>query len=100
MRLCRRCLAALTLVVLLSAPAGGAPLASEARKPESEPSRADIAGDVLMARPLRAIRLVMGAIIFPIARPSAKLLGDGDWAMDVCLRDPAADLVDPSLGDF
>jgi hypothetical protein len=100
MRLGRRWLAVLSWVVLVSAPAGAAPLASEARQPESAPSQARIAGDVLLARPLRAMRLVMGAIMFPIAWPTAKLLGDGDWAMDVCLRDPAADLVDPPLGDL
>jgi len=100
MRSFRSRLAVVGGALLLSAPAGVAGSASEMHRAESRPSRARVAGDILFARPVRAVRLVMGLIVLPIAWPTAELLGDADWAVDVCVRDPLSDLVDRPLGDL
>ncbi len=63
-----------------------------------EPTFAQKSGDLLLSRPISAVRLVAGVVMLPIAWPVAALLGDADWALDVCVRDPYEYLVERPLG--
>lgn len=96
-----RGLAALVLLAALAQPAF-AQDPNEIPPPplptREEPGLAQKTGDLLLSRPLSAVRLVAGVVALPIAWPVAALLGDGGWALDVCLVEPYEYLVERPLG--
>jgi hypothetical protein len=63
-----------------------------------EPTNLQRAGDLLFLRPLLAVRLVVGVAMLPLAWPTAALLGDSEWALDVCVSDPAERLFRRPIG--
>lgn len=63
-----------------------------------EPTFVQKTGDVLFLRPLLAVRLVFGVVALPLAWPTAALLGDSDWALEVCIREPGRRLFVKPIG--
>jgi hypothetical protein len=63
-----------------------------------EPTVLQQAGDLLVLRPLLAVRLVVSVATLPLAWPTAALLGDSDWALEVCVREPAERLFGRPIG--
>jgi hypothetical protein len=96
----------LTLLLVLAVLLGtGLPVAAErteGRPPEplpiSEPTTLQKTGDVLIARPLLALRFVVAVVSFPIAWPVGAVLGDSGWAVEACLKAPWNQLVDRPIG--
>jgi len=97
-------LAAVTLALALATPAFAAEQAPDDMRPPApvptreEPTALQKAGDVLLLRPLLAVRLLAGVVALPLAWPTAFVLGDPDWAVDACVREPADRLFGRPLG--
>ena len=98
----RRSLVAGLILALALAGLADAQSPSEVRVPpiptSEEPTTLQQAGDLVILRPLLAVRLVVGVAMLPLAWPTAALLGDSDWAIDVCVRDPADRLFGRPIG--
>ena len=102
-RRARGILAILLLVWVLALPSVGASAEHGTPPlplPVREASPMHQVADVVLARPLSAVRLVVGAALLPLAWPVAAVLGDADWAVDVCIRDPANHLLHRPLGEL
>jgi len=65
-----------------------------------EPTVLQKAGDVVILRPLLFVRLVVGVAALPLAWPTAALLGDSDWALEACVREPAHRLFARPIGQL
>ena len=94
--------AGLVLTLALSAVVSAEP-PSQMRPPaplptREEPTALQKTGDVILLRPLLAVRLVFGVAALPLAWPTAALLGDASWALDVCVREPGHRLFGRPLG--
>ena len=94
--------AGLVLMLALSAVASAEP-PSEMRPPAPLPTREEPTvlqktGDVILLRPLLAVRLAFGVAALPLAWPTAALLGDSDWALEICVREPVHRLVARPIG--
>ena len=98
----RSLLALGTLLLVLASPAV-AQEPEDMRPPapiptREEPTVAQKIRDVAFARPVSAVRLVVGVVTFPLTFVVGAVLGDPGWAFDVCVRDPARDLFQRPLG--
>lgn len=96
--------AALLLTLAFTAVASAEP-PSDMRPPAPLPTREEptvlqMTGDVVLLRPFLVVRLVFGVAALPLAWPTAALLGDSDWALEVCVRDPAHRLFGRSIGQL
>ena len=94
--------AGLVLTLALSGVVSAEP-PSEMRPPAPLPTREEPTvlqqtGDVLFLRPLLAVRLVVSVVTLPLAWPTAALLGDSDWAIEVCVREPVDRLFGRRIG--
>ena len=70
--------------------------ANELRPPQPVPqesSRLGQAGDVLIGRPVAALRLAVGVAAFPLTLTVGTLLGDPGWAYEACVEKPFEALV-------
>ena len=63
--------------------------------PSAEPSVLHQTADLLIGRPVAAVRLVTGVAMLPVVFPVSLVLGDPDWSLAVCLEDPLEDLLAP-----
>jgi hypothetical protein len=92
----------LALVVLVSAGLPAAAERTEVRPPEplpiAEPTTLQKTGDILIARPLLAVRFVVAVVSFPLAWPVGAVLGDSGWAVETCLKAPWDRLVERPIG--
>jgi hypothetical protein len=96
--------AGLVLTLALSAVVSAEP-PSEMRPPaplptREEPTALQKTGDVILLRPFLAVRLGFGVAALPLAWPTAALLGDSDWALEVCLREPVHRLFGRPIGQL
>jgi hypothetical protein len=95
---------ALLFALLLAIVAGPATAQSPDETPRpplpisDEPTVLQKTGDVLFVRPLLAARFVVGVVSFAFTWPVAAVLGDSDWAFDVCLTEPVDRLFKRPLG--
>jgi hypothetical protein len=65
---------------------------------QEEPTVLQMTGDVVLLRPLLAVRLAFGVVALPLAWPTAALLGDAGWAWEACVREPAHRLFARPIG--
>jgi len=63
-----------------------------------EPHAAHVIGDIAFSRPVSAVRLVAGVVLFPLSFVVGAVLGDPGWAVDACVVEPARDLFRRPLG--
>ena len=56
--------------------------------------------DVAVARPLAAVRLLVGGAAFVVAYPLSLVLGGTDHVVDHCVKDPLDDLLLRPLGEL
>ena len=88
-----RALGMVSIVLLLCA---ASPAAAEepldlGPPPRPEPGLVHKVADVILSRPVALVRAVAGLVMLPVAWPVSAALGDGQWAVDVCLHDPFHD---------
>ena len=89
------------LVTITAVPVSAQHAADHPRPPlpiRPEPTMWQKTGDALIVRPLLVGRFIVGVVSFPIVWPVAALLGDDEWAFDVCIEDPADRLFRRPLG--
>ncbi len=104
MRKRRSFTAGLVLTLALTAVASGEP--SSRMRPAAplptreEPTVLQMTSDVILLRPLLAVRLAFGVAALPLAWPTAALLGDSDWALEVCVREPVHRLFERPIGQL
>ncbi len=60
----------------------------------------EVVVDVAVARPLAALRLVVGGAAFVVAYPLSLVLGGTEHVVDQCIEDPLHDLVRRPLGEL
>ena len=97
-----RALGIATIALLLSTatPASAQAPLDLGPPPRPEPDVVHKVADVTLSRPVALLRAVFGVVMLPVAWPVGAALGDGHWALDVCLHDPIHDLVHRPLGEL
>ena len=89
----------LVLLVLLAAANGSATeIPGPVPLPQAEPTVFQQAGDLLLGRPVAAVRLVAGIAMLPITLPVALVLWDLEWALEVCIQGPLDALIGRPIG--
>lgn len=83
----------LIAALLVAAPAG-----AEVAAVTDEPSAARRTYDLLVWRPLGAVRVVAGAAILIVAYPVGWALGEGEYVKRVCLDEPVRQVFQEPLG--
>lgn len=93
-------IAAIALLLSAAAPASGKDPLDLGPPPRPEPGVIHKLADVTLSRPVALLRAVFGVAMLPVAWPVGAALGDGRWAVDVCLHDPIHDLAQRPLGEL
>lgn len=93
-------IAAIALLLSTVAPASAQEPVDLGPPPRPEPRVIHKVADVTLSRPVALVRAVFGVAFLPLAWPVSAALGDGQWALDVCLHDPIHDLAQRPLGEL
>jgi len=94
------------LVFVLAASLALAPVAASAQSPDKqqtprdEYSAAQMATDLLLARPLGFAATVLGTALFIVSLPFSAAGGNADQAGQILVKDPAEFTFKRPLGDF
>ena len=90
----RSFLALLSALCLLASPAEAVDPVEPVRKTH------EVVVDVAVARPLAAIRLLVGGAVFAVAYPLSLFVGGSDHVVEHYVKDPLDDLLLRRLGEL